>query len=474
MPDFNSAYWEPVIGIEVHVQLNTQSKIFSDSSTLFGQLPNSQANMIDLGMPGTLPCLNQEVVKKAVLFGLAIQAELNSPSFFERKNYFYPDLPKGYQISQLQTPIVGKGELEIRLPKGIKKMIGITRAHLEEDAGKSIHDFIPGQTGIDLNRAGMPLLEIVSEPELRSAEEAVAYLKALHELVTSINISDGNMQEGSFRADLNISVRPKSEKKFGTRTEIKNVNSFKFAEQAINYEIERQIDLLESGQKIIQETRLFNSDTGKTQSMRSKEDAQDYRYFPDPDLPPLFLEEELIQNIRNTLPELPSQKRLRYETAYQFSQEDIDLILSSKTLSNFLEKLILNNHSPKLVLNWVKNLDLESYPNLSFDLISRLLSCIESSRISNTAGKQVLAEILKGEMDIDAIIQRLGLEQISNTAELEAWIQVVIQNNPSQVAELKTGKEKLLGYLVGQVLKLSGGKANPGQVKDLLLQKIHM
>ncbi len=493
----NTSPWEIIIGIEVHVQLNTQSKIFSNSPTLFGAEPNTQISPVDLGLPGALPSLNIEAVKKAILFGLSINAEINPISVFERKNYFYPDLPKGYQISQFKTPIVGAGKLEINLlnnpnnPNNLSKIINITRAHLEEDAGKSIHDLIPYKTAIDLNRAGMPLLEIVSEPDLRSAEEAVTYLKTLHELVTAIGITDGNLQEGSFRADLNISLRPLGIKTLGTRTEIKNINSFKFAEQAINYEVARQIDLLESGQKITQETRLFDADKIETRPMRSKEDAQDYRYFPDPDLPPLVLNNSWIQELKQSLPELPSQKRERFKTSYLLNPEEITQLTKSQNISTYFENLIHKNHEPKLISNWLNgefsallyknNLDFSEHSEpLDINLFSEFLNKIKNKIISNTAGKQLLAKLFEeqGERQINPenyinqLIQDLGLAQNSDPEFLEKIIVKIIQENPNQISELKAGKEKILGYLLGQAMKLSQGRANPEELKALLLRKI--
>lgn len=482
--------WEIIIGIEVHVQLNTRSKIFSNSGTAFGAEPNTQIGPVDLGLPGSLPTLNQDVLKKAVLFGLSINAQINPISIFERKNYFYPDLPKGYQISQFKHPIIGPGLLEINLKNNQTKIIRITRAHLEEDAGKSIHDLISYKTAIDLNRAGMPLLEIVSEPDLNSPEEAVSYLKTLHELVTAIDITDGNLQEGSFRADLNISVRPYGQEKLGTRTEIKNINSFKFAEQALNYEINRQINILESGGKITQETRLFDSEKIETRPMRSKEDAQDYRYFPDPDLPPVVLDLAWVQELKNTLPELPSQKRARFKDQYCLSPEEITQLTKSKEISAYFENLIHLNHEPKIISNWLNGefAALLNKNNLSFssnseplkiNLFSELLNKIKNKTLSNTAAKQVLAELFKNPEliktpeDLNNLIKNLGLEQISDQDFLEKIILKIIQDNPDQIQELKSGKDKIMGYLIGQAMKLSQGKANPAELKEILLKLIY-
>jgi len=491
MSDLNNKNpdWEVVIGIEVHVQLNTRSKIFSNSATRFGAEPNTQIGPVDLGLPGSLPSLNQEVLKKAVLFGLSINAKINPISIFERKNYFYPDLPKGYQISQFKTPIIGPGKLEINLNNNQTKIINITRAHLEEDAGKSIHDLIPYKTAIDLNRAGMPLLEIVSEPDLRSPAEAVSYLKTLHELVTAIDITDGNLQEGSFRADLNISIRPWGQEKFGTRTEIKNINSFRFAEQALNYEIERQIHILESGGKITQETRLFDSDKIETRSMRSKEDAQDYRYFPDPDLPPVVLDMSWVQDLAQTLPELPSQKRARFKNNYCLNPDEITQLTKSKEISEYFENLVKLNHEPKIISNWLNGefLALLNKNNLNFshnpepikiNLFSELLHKIKNKTLSNSAAKQILAELfsnpalIKTPEDLNNLIKKLGLEQVSDQNFLEKIILQIIQDNPAQIQELKSGKEKIMGYLIGQAMKLSQGKANPAELKEVLLRLI--
>lgn len=475
--------WETVIGLEVHAQLNTKSKIFSSAATAYGAEPNTQACALDLAMPGTLPVLNQEAVKKAITFGLAIGAKINERSVFERKNYFYPDLPKGYQISQLQIPIVGKGELKIQLEDGTEKIIGVTRAHLEEDAGKSMHESYSQQTGLDLNRAGTPLLEIVSEPELRSAKEAVAYLKTLHSLVRYINICDGNMQEGSFRCDANVSVRPKGQKEFGTRAEIKNVNSFRFVEKAINYEVERQIALIESGGKVVQETRLYDADKDETRSMRSKEEAQDYRYFPDPDLLPLVVTEEDITKIRTTLPELPEQKRLRYMAEFNLSAYDASNLVSSLPMAAYFEEVILHTHpsQAKLAANWIMgdlsaalnkaNLEIHQSP-VSAKQKAGLLNRIIDNTISGKIAKTVFEAMWETSHDADKIIDEKGLKQVTDTGAIEAIIQQVIDNNPKQLEDYRNGNERLFGYFVGETMKLSKGKANPAQVNELLKEKL--
>lgn len=475
--------WETVIGLEVHAQLNTKSKIFSGAATAYGAEPNTQACALDLAMPGTLPVLNQEAVKKAITFGLAIDAEINQRSVFERKNYFYPDLPKGYQISQLQIPIVGKGEIKIQLEDGSEKIIGVTRAHLEEDAGKSMHEDYMQKTGLDLNRAGTPLLEIVSEPELRSAKEAVAYLKTLHSLVRYIDICDGNMQEGSFRCDANVSVRPKGQKEFGTRAEIKNVNSFRFVEKAINYEVERQIALIESGGKVVQETRLYDADKDETRSMRSKEEAQDYRYFPDPDLLPLEVTLEDIEKIRATLPELPEQKRLRFIESFGLSTYDANILVTSRALANYFEEVIshLDLAHAKLAANWIMgelsaalnkaNLEIHQSP-ISAKLKAGLLKRIADNTISGKIAKIIFEAMWETGHDADKIIEDKGLKQVTDTGAIEAIIQQVIDNNLKQLEDYRNGNERLFGYFVGEVMKLSKGKANPQQVNDLLKEKL--
>jgi aspartyl-tRNA(Asn)/glutamyl-tRNA(Gln) amidotransferase subunit B len=468
--------WETVIGLEVHVQLSTRSKLFSGASTQYGASPNAQACVIDLGLPGVLPVLNGEAVKMAVKFGVSVEADINQHSVFARKNYFYPDLPKGYQISQYDLPIVTKGKLDILLEDGTYKKINITRAHLEEDAGKSLHDALPNMTGIDLNRAGTPLLEIVSEPELRSAKEAVSYLKALHALVTTLNICDGNLQEGSFRCDANVSVRKKGETTFGTRAEIKNVNSFRFVEKAIQYEAERQIALIENGEKIIQETRLYDADKNETRSMRSKEDAQDYRYFPDPDLLPVVFSQTLIDEIRNNLPELPQHKRKRFEESYQLTAYEANILAGNKTLADYFEETAKLS-SPKLAANWIlgeisaalnkNNIEINACP-IQPARLAGLLNRIADQTLSHNIAKKVFETLWESDQSADDIIEAQGLKQVTDASAITKIIEEVIANNPSQVAEYRAGKEKLFGFFVGQAMKAMGGKANPAQLNELL------
>lgn len=474
--------WETVIGLEVHVQLMTKSKIFSGSSTAYGAEPNTQACAIDLGMPGVLPVLNAEAVRMAVKFGLSVGAHITPRSIFARKNYFYPDLPKGYQISQYALPVVGQGQLNIPLEDGSIKQVGITRAHLEEDAGKSLHEDFGGMSGIDLNRAGTPLLEIVSEPDLRSAKEAVAYLKLLHSLVVYLEICDGNLQEGSFRCDANVSIRRKGETKFGTRAEIKNVNSFRFVEKAINYEVARQIEILESGGKIVQETRLYDADKNETRSMRSKEEAHDYRYFPDPDLLPLVIEPEFIENVKTTLPELPWEKATRLQSEYQLSLYDANVLVSDRELAHYFESTVkFSKVSPKLVANWImgdlsaalnkSNLSIHESP-IAPELLAGLLKRIEDQTISGKIAKTVFEAMWQGEGDADAIINKQGLKQITDTSAIEKIIDEILAQNPEQVAQYRAGKDKVFGFFVGQVMKATQGKANPQQLNDLLKQKL--
>jgi aspartyl-tRNA(Asn)/glutamyl-tRNA(Gln) amidotransferase subunit B len=474
--------WETVIGLEVHVQLLTKSKIFSGASTAFGAPPNTQACAVDLGLPGVLPVLNAEAVNMAIRFGLATGAQIAPRSVFARKHYFYPDLPKGYQISQYELPVVSKGRLDITLEDG-SKTIGITRAHLEEDAGKSLHEGFANASGIDLNRAGTPLLEIVSEPDLRSAREAVAYLKKLHALVCYLEICDGNMQEGSFRCDANVSVRRKGEAKFGTRTETKNLNSFRFVEKAINYEIERQIDVLESGGTIVQETRLFNTDSGETRTMRSKEEANDYRYFPDPDLLPLVIEPAMIEAVRQHMPELPDAKRDRFVAQYGLSAYDAGVLTATRELADYYESVVsaLDGQEPKLAANWVtgdlaaflnkSNLEITQSPVLAAALAG-LLRRILDNTISGKIAKDVFEAMCAGEGEADSIIESKGLKQITDTGALEQAIDQVLAANPKQLEQYRAGKEALLGFFVGQVMKATGGKANPAEVNRLLLAKL--
>lgn len=473
--------WEVVIGLETHAQLATKSKIFSGAATAYGAAPNSQACLVDLGFPGVLPVLNKEAVRMAVKFGLAIDAALSRRSVFARKNYFYPDLPKGYQISQYELPIVGQGHIDILLDDGSGKRVGITRAHLEEDAGKSIHDGFTTQTGVDLNRAGTPLLEIVSEPDLRSAKEAVAYAKKLHALVIYLGICDGNMQEGSFRCDANVSLRPRGQAKYGTRAEIKNLNSFRFLERAINYEIERQRDILESGGQVVQETRLYDSDKNETRAMRSKEEANDYRYFPDPDLLPLEIDDAFISAVRVTLPELPDAKRQRFINDYGLSDYDAGVITDSRALADYFEAVAEGCQEPKLAANWVMGelaaalnrdgRDISDSP-VSASLLAGLLNRIRDNTISGKIAKSVFEAMWAGEGDADAIIDAKGLRQVTDSSAIEKLIDEVLADNAGQVAAYKGGKQQLFGFFVGQVMKLSQGKANPAQVNALLKQKL--
>ncbi len=468
--------FETVIGLEVHTQLKTQSKIFSGAATAYGAEANAQACAIDLGMPGVLPVLNREAVKLAVRFGLSISAQIANYSVFARKNYFYPDLPKGYQISQYDLPIVGRGHLDIAVD-GHCKRINITRAHLEEDAGKSIHDASADDTGIDLNRAGTPLLEIVSEPDLRSAAEAISYLKTLHHLVRYINISDGNMQEGSFRCDVNISLRPEGSQEFGTRTEIKNLNSFRFIEKAIAHEVERQKEILTNGGTVTQETRLYDPDLDETRSMRSKEDAHDYRYFPDPDLLPVTLSDHFINDIREALPELPAERRNRFQKDLELGQQDAIALTASVAIADYFEKTLKFAQSvpAKLVANWMISdiiPDFESC-NITARQLAALLIRIQDKTISNTMARTVFEAMKNGEGDPDAIIEQRGLKQISDSSELEKIISEIIDNNPEQVAQYRAGKEKLIAFFVGQVMKATKGKANPGQVNQLLVKQLN-
>ncbi|MEZ5673650.1 MAG: Asp-tRNA(Asn)/Glu-tRNA(Gln) amidotransferase subunit GatB [Thiotrichaceae bacterium] len=473
--------WEAVIGLEIHAQLATQSKIFSGAATAYGASPNTQACAIDLGLPGVLPVLNQAAVSMACKFGLAVGATVSSRSVFARKNYFYPDLPKGYQISQYELPVVQAGQIQIEFDDQ-EKTIGITRAHLEEDAGKSLHEDFQGFSGIDLNRAGTPLLEIVSEPDMRSAKEAVAYMKKIHSLVRYLEICDGNMQEGSFRCDANVSVRRKGETKLGTRAELKNLNSFRFVEKAINHEIERQIEILENGGSVVQETRLYDADKNETRSMRSKEEANDYRYFPDPDLLPLIIEPEFLQEIRAQLPELPDDKKQRFMTQYELSLYDAGVLTSSRDLANYYEEVVKASGSdPKLCANWVmgdllgmlnkNNLDIVNSP-IGSALMSGMLRRISDNTISGKIAKQVFEAMWNGEGDADYIIEKQGLVQVTDTTAIEKVIDEVIANNPKQLADYRGGKDKLFGFFVGQVMKVSQGKANPNLVNELLKQKL--
>lgn len=473
--------WEVVIGLEIHTQLNTNTKIFSGSSTAFGADANTQASLLDLAMPGTLPVLNKEVVDKAIRFGLGVDAYIDQASVFARKNYFYPDLPKGYQISQMDNPIVGKGHIDIHLEDGTTKRIGITRAHLEEDAGKSLHEDFEGMTGIDLNRAGTPLLEIVSEPDMRSKEEAVAYVRAIHTLVRWLGISDGNMAEGSFRCDCNVSIRRPGDE-FGTRCELKNINSFRFIEKAIEVEIERQIDVLESGGKIIQATRLFDPNKLETRSMRSKEEAQDYRYFPDPDLLPIIISDEQIATIKADMPELPAIRRERFVSDYQVTEYDARVLTLSRELADFFEETVKFAGNAKLAANWVMGefsaalnkagLEITQSP-VSAQQLGGMIARIVDNTISGKIAKQVFGFMWDSEgQSADAIIEEKGLKQETDTGAIEAIIKEVLAANEKMVEEYKSGKEKAFNGLVGQVMKASRGKANPAQVNQLMKQLI--
>lgn len=473
--------WETVIGLEIHAQLATKSKIFSGASTAYGAPPNTQACAVDLGLPGVLPVLNKEAVYMAAKLGLAIGAKVAERSVFARKNYFYPDLPKGYQISQYELPIVEQGQIQIELDNE-EKTIGITRAHLEEDAGKSLHEDFQGLSGIDLNRAGTPLIEIVSEPDMRSAQEAVAYMKKIHSLVRYLEICDGNMQEGSFRCDANVSVRRKGADKFGTRAELKNLNSFRFVERAINYEVERQIDILEAGGEVIQETRLYDAEKNETRSMRSKEEANDYRYFPDPDLLPVVIESAFLEQVKSTLPELPDAKKHRFMKDYNISLYDASVLTANRELADYFEQVVtLSGSEPKLCVNWVMgdlsgflnkhNLDISQSP-VNSEQLAGMLKRISDNTISGKIAKQVFEDIWNGEGSADEVIEKKGLKQVTDTGLIEQLVNDAVDNNPQQVAQYKAGKDKLFGFFVGQVMKASKGKANPAQVNELLKKKL--
>ncbi len=474
--------WETVIGLEIHAQLATKSKIFSGASTAFGSAPNTQACAVDLGLPGVLPVLNANAVSMAIKFGVAIDAEITRQSVFARKNYFYPDLPKGYQISQFELPIVGRGQISISPEEGISKLIGVTRAHLEEDAGKSLHEEFAEQTGVDLNRAGTPLLEIVSEPDMRSAKEAVAYARKIHTLVQYLEICDGNMQEGSFRCDANVSVRPKGQQELGTRAELKNINSFRFLERAINFEIERQIELIEDGGTVVQETRLYDADKDETRSMRSKEEANDYRYFPDPDLLPVAVSDEDIVRIRAALPELPEQKRQRYIDELGLSEYNAEVLTSSRETAEFFEQsLALLPDQARLIANWIlselsgainkNDISIRQSP-VSPTMLIGMIKRIADNTISGKIAKQVFEAMWQGEGHADDIIEARGLKQITDSGAIESLIDEVIAANPGQVEQFKAGREKVLGFFVGQIMKQSKGKANPAQVNQLLRDKL--
>ncbi len=478
--------WETVIGLEIHAQLSTKSKIFSGAATTYGAEPNFQACAVDLGLPGVLPVINKEVVSMAVKFGVAIDAEIPERSVFARKNYFYPDLPKGYQISQFELPIISRGNIDIQLEDGSTKTVGVTRAHLEEDAGKSMHEGFGEYTGIDLNRAGTPLLEIVSEPDMRNAREAVAYMKKIHSIVRYLEICDGNMQEGSFRCDANVSVRPKGQEEFGTRAELKNINSFRFVEQAINIEVERQIDLLEDGGTVVQETRLYDANKNETRSMRSKEEANDYRYFPDPDLLPIDIENSFIEKIKSELPELPDAKKQRFIKEYGLSEYDSGVLTAQKEMADYFETSVnAAKGESKLSSNWItgelaaalnkENKGINESP-VSAEMLGGMVKRIKDDTISGKIAKQVFEAMWDGEGDADTIIESKGLKQVTDTGAIEKLVDDVIANSPDQVGQYQDApddkKGKLIGYFVGQVMKQSQGKANPKQVNELLKDKL--
>ncbi|MFC6632613.1 Asp-tRNA(Asn)/Glu-tRNA(Gln) amidotransferase subunit GatB [Microbulbifer taiwanensis] len=481
--------WEIVIGLEVHVQLSTKSKLFSGASTRFGAPPNTQACAIDLAMPGTLPVPNEEAFRYATMFGLAMNAEIGRRSVFERKNYFYPDLPKGYQTTQLAEPIVGSGEIEIHLEDGSSKKVRLHHAHLEEDAGKSLHEAVfesgHGMSGIDLNRAGTPLIEIVSEPDMRSAAEAVAYLKKIHSIVTYLGISDGDMSQGSLRCDANVSVRLKGEQKLGTRTELKNINSFRFVERAIKVEAERQIDILEDGGSIVQETRLYDSDKNETRSMRSKEVANDYRYFPCPDLLPVILDDDYVEQLRSALPELPDAKAARFQSDYKLSAYDADLLTQERASADFFETVAKQSGEPKLAANWIggelaallnrEELSIGESP-VSAEQLAGLIARVVDNTISSKIAKQVFEAMAMGEGDADQVIEKRGLKQVSDTGSIEKMVDEVIAASGAQVENYRNADEskrpKMMGYFVGQIMKASKGQANPQMINKILKEKL--
>ncbi|MEX0964920.1 MAG: Asp-tRNA(Asn)/Glu-tRNA(Gln) amidotransferase subunit GatB [Pseudohongiellaceae bacterium] len=473
--------WETVIGLEVHVSLSTKSKLFSGSSTQFGAEPNTQANIFDCALPGTLPVFNEEALRMAVRFGVAIGAEIGKRSVFDRKNYFYPDLPKGYQVTQLDFPTVGKGSLTITLADGSEKVIGVTRAHIEENAGKSLHEEFSGMSGIDLNRAGEPLLEIVSEPEITSAEEAVAYLKKLHTIIRYLDISDAIMAQGSMRCDVNVSIRPKGDTELGTRTEIKNINSFRFVEKAIISEVRRQQELIEDGGRVIQQTRRYNADRDETTPMRSKEVANDYRYFPEPDLLPIVIDDEYIAAVKAQLPELPDARRLRFVEEYALSEYDAGVLVASREMAEYFEIVASQSKDAKLAANWVSqdllgllnknNWEISDSP-IQAERLARLITRIKDNTISGKIAKTVFETMIEDKSDVDAIIESKGLKQVTDSGAIEKLVLQVIENNPDQVQQYKDGKEQVIGFLVGQCMQLSKGKANPAQVNELLREKM--
>ncbi len=472
--------WETVIGLETHVQLSTKTKLFSRASTAFGESPNTNVNLIDCGLPGVLPSVNKEAFYKAIRFGMAVDAQINQTSIFDRKNYFYADLPKGYQITQMDLPIVLGGSIEIAIDNSVKT-INITRAHLEEDAGKSIHDQFDGYSAIDLNRAGTPLLEIVSEPEISNAKEAVAYMKVMHQLVTYLDVSDGNMAQGSLRCDANVSIRKKGDSELGTRTEIKNINSFKFIEKAINYEIKRQIKILENGKKVVQETRLYDSAKDETRPMRSKEFANDYRYFPEPDLLPVVISDQEMQDIKDNFPELPKDKEARYEKDFKLSSYDSKILASSKSMADFFEDATKKTKNFSLLSNWMIG-EISAFLNkeaieinesqLIPSNIAMLINRIDDQTISGKIGKSIFEEMCSTGESPDQIIESQGLRQLSDDGEIEKLIDAVIEDHSKQVAAYLDGKEKLFGFFVGQVMKLTEGKANPETVNKILKEKL--
>jgi aspartyl-tRNA(Asn)/glutamyl-tRNA(Gln) amidotransferase subunit B len=473
--------WETVIGLEVHVSLSTKSKLFSGSSTEFGAQPNTQASIFDCALPGTLPVFNEEALRMAVRFGVAIGAKIGKRSVFDRKNYFYPDLPKGYQVTQLDFPTVGNGSLSVTLADGSEKVIGVTRAHIEENAGKSLHEEFSGMSGIDLNRAGEPLLEIVSEPEITCAEEAVAYLKKLHTIIRYLDISDAIMAQGSMRCDVNVSIRPKGETELGTRAEIKNINSFRFVEKAIHSEVARQQEILEDGGRIIQETRRYNADKDMTTSMRSKEVANDYRYFPEPDLLPVVIDDEYIAAVRAQLPELPDARKARFTRDYSLSNYDAGVLVSSRELAEYYEIVATSSDDPKLAANWVSqdllgllnknNWEIADSP-IQAERLATLITRIKDNTISGKIAKTVFEAMIDDPSDVDAIIEAKGLKQVTDSGEIEKLVLEVIEKNPAQVQQYKDGKEQVIGFLIGQCMQLSKGKANPAQVNELLKEKM--
>ncbi len=472
--------WEVVIGLEVHTQLTTKTKLFSGTSTLYGQEPNTQAGIFDIALPGVLPLLNEAVIDKAIRLAIATNSKVQQRTVFERKHYFYPDLPKGYQTSQMDAPIVYDGYLMIETDNGPKK-IRINRAHLEEDAGSSRHGVVPGMTGIDLNRAGTPLLEIVSEPDINSASEAISYLRQLHQIVTWLDISDGNMQEGSFRCDANVSVRRPGEP-LGTRTELKNINSFRFIEQAINYEVARQIKVIESGGKIVQETRLYDSDKNETRSMRAKEEANDYRYFHDPDLPPIIISDERIESVKANFPLMPDEFKAKLMQDYDLSDYDAGIIVQSRAMSDYFNALLSLNVDAKMAANWLLG-DISAYLNehemeisalrVTPERLAQLLARIADKTISNNIARKVFGFLVSSDKSADEIIEEQGLKKVTDTGAIEGWIDEVIANNPKQVEQYKSGQTKILGFFVGQVMKKSQGKADPAMINEIIIKKLN-